>query len=92
MPRQDPLRGHEADASSRELGVAVHALERTEELTGMLHVEADAVVPHVEATFAVRSFAADFDDGVRCRRGVLVARNPGIALRRGAVGVMQSVA
>jgi hypothetical protein len=45
--------GGQADPVTVELGVGVHALERPEELAGVAHVEADAVVALEEGALAV---------------------------------------
>src|SRR3954468_19075945 len=51
----------EADPGALELLVAVQALEDAEELVGVLHVEADAVVPDAVDDLAVQRFAGDAD-------------------------------
>src|SRR5262245_51914889 len=45
--------GGQPDAGPGELGRAVQALERREQAAGIRHVEAGAVVAHVEAALAV---------------------------------------
>src|SRR5262245_66442147 len=44
VPGDDPLHSHEPDARARELADGMQALEGYEELVGVRHVEADAVV------------------------------------------------
>src|SRR5712692_4614059 len=48
VPGDDALDGREADAGSFEVRVGVKALEGSEELVRVCHVEASAVVPDIE--------------------------------------------
>ena len=44
MAMDDTLDHGQPDAGSLQFGIAVHALEDAEQLVGVTHVEADAVV------------------------------------------------
>jgi hypothetical protein len=52
VARYDTLDGRETDARTGELVLVVKALEDTEELVGVLHVKAGAVVLHEEGEAA----------------------------------------
>src|SRR5690348_13184124 len=91
VQRRDPGHGGEADAGAGELGFGVQALERAEELVGVLHLEAGAVVAHAEGGGAGVFLGEDLDAG----RGGLGGELPGVAdevvqhdLHEAAVGVV----
>jgi len=57
----DARDGGQADARALELLRLVQALEGGEQPVGVLHVEADAVVPHKKHDFPALCFAAERD-------------------------------
>ncbi len=61
MALDDAPHAGQADAGALELFHAMQALEYAEQLAGILHVEADAVVPHVDHDLARALFCADLD-------------------------------
>ena len=78
VPHDDPMHGRQSDSSSFELTLRVEALEWREELAGVLHVEAGAIVAN----------------DVRCLPFMFrpTELDPGIAtLRRELPGVTQEV-
>src|ERR1700674_1791019 len=69
MPVDDPAYRGQPDASAWEFALAVQALEGTEKLVPVDHVEADPIVAHEGARLAIHQLAPDLD-----RRGPLLAR------------------
>ena len=63
MAADDALNGCEADAGALELGRAVQALERSEELVRVSLIEADAVVADEEDPLGAPRLGADLDRG-----------------------------
>src|SRR5580704_17810345 len=61
----DPLDGGESDPGSLEFLNGMQALKHAEELSGMRHVEAGAIVAHEIGASAVGWNGADFDPGCR---------------------------
>src|SRR5262245_37123825 len=67
----DAAHGREANAGAFELVLAMQALEYAEELARLAHVEADAVVPHVDLPFPGHVLGADLDERLAARPGIL---------------------
>src|ERR1700722_14351698 len=75
VARDDPLHGGQADAGAGKLGLVVKALEGSEELLGVSHVEAGTVVAHVVHGRVARPI--DAED--HARRGLSAGELPGVA-------------
>jgi hypothetical protein len=71
VPLDDAADGGQADAGAFEFVVPVQALEHPEQLAGIAHVEADAVVPNEDVLRALGDADADLDHRVRSRTRVL---------------------
>ena len=71
----DAVHRGEADTGALVLGSGVQALEGAEQLLGVRHVEAGAVVPDEEDALGALAVGADLD----ARRGLLAGELPGVA-------------
>src|SRR6185312_16496556 len=58
----DPMRGRQSEAQAFELALRMQALKGTEELAGVAHVEANAVVAH-EIDERVTGLHTELDEG-----------------------------
>jgi len=54
VPLNDAMHGYQADSGSGKFAIAVKALKDTEQLTGMLHVEARSIVSEEQNPLRVR--------------------------------------
>src|SRR5947209_7609961 len=75
VPMHNPLHRCQADAMAFILMGRMQTLERSEQLVGVLHVEAHSVVPHEKRRFAPRRSAAKFNS----RRVMLARKLPRIS-------------
>ena len=71
MPEHDPLGDGQADAGALEFLAGVQPAEGGEQLGGVGHVEAGAVVPDEEGPLAVPQPGAELDPGGRRPGGIL---------------------
>lgn len=62
MALDDPAHAGQTDAGALEFFHSVQALKHTEQLVGVLHVEAHTVVTDVDDNFFGTLFGADLDD------------------------------
>ena len=67
----DAPRSRQSDAHARKLALAVQPLEGAEQLVCVDHVEADPVVVHEQARFAVYLLASDLAGGMAVIAGEL---------------------
>ena len=67
MSFDDALNGSQSYAGPFKLSRPMQTLKHTEQLVGILHVEARSVVPHEDLYFILSVGAADLDLGSRSR-------------------------
>src|SRR5256885_16916769 len=67
----DAAHGGETDSRALEVRLAMQALKRREQLVGIAHVEADAIIAHKKCRLAVRDDLADLDHRIAPRPSVL---------------------